>query len=63
MAREERKEFAKLRVRLLNLTESRQFICARCGLSNKSIHIHHRKHGKQLHISGCLDIMGKLGIY
>lgn len=43
MAREERKEFAKLRVRLLNLTESKQFICARSGLSNKSIHIHHLK--------------------
>lgn len=41
MASEERKEFAKMRKRLLNRTGSKQFICARCGLSSKSVNIHH----------------------
>lgn len=41
MVSEERKEFAKMRRKMLCRTGSKQFICARCGLASKSVNIHH----------------------
>ena len=39
MVSEERKEFAKMRRKMLCRTGSKQFICARCGLASSSLGI------------------------
>lgn len=57
MVSEERKEFAKMRRKMLCRTGSKQFICARCGLASKSVNIHHIE---ELHQGGenknfCMD--------